>query len=97
MKKTIEVVHDTEPDTPNGIEAFIHCGRCLDEWKADPALSTTMAPKDYARTQTGIRADGNLQVWCNRHDCNVAVLSLRVKAERKEAAGGRRTRRARHA
>lgn len=76
---TIQLVYDTDPGTPNGIEAFIHCARCLDEWEGIEGL----APRDYAWTQIGVRADGNLQVWCNRHACNVAVIRPRLKRTRK--------------
>ena len=61
----------TDPDLENEIETYFHCGLCMDE------LPDDMCPRDYARTQMGITEDGNWQVWCNRHDVNIAVIVIR--------------------
>jgi hypothetical protein len=62
----------TEKPIPNTLEiqAYIHCGLCLQEQKNNEALHTTMSPKDYQRIQVGFTKLG-LQVWCTRHDCNI--------------------------
>ena len=66
---------DNRGDQPNEITAFIHCGQCLTEWDEDPTLSSSVSPKDFARTQTGTTANGAIQVWCNRHEKNVVIMS----------------------
>jgi hypothetical protein len=76
---TVQLINDTNIETPLGIVAYMHCGLCIEEWKKDPAVNTVMSPGDYARTQTGLLRDGSLQVWCNRHNVNVAVITARVK------------------
>lgn len=48
----------------NEIEAYIHCGKCLDE------MPQGVSPKDWQRIQAGWTTLG-LQVWCTRHECNV--------------------------
>lgn len=73
----IQVVHDDDADRACEITAYIHCARCLDEWKSDPEIRSTTTPKDYARTQAGFTATG-LQVWCNRHECNVDHMEWRL-------------------
>lgn len=76
----VQAIHDTDPATPNQIEAYMHCATCLEEWLA--RYRGVMAPKDYARTQAGITEDGRIQVWCNRHDCNVDLMTFRAKGGR---------------
>ena len=53
----------------NEIEAYIHCGECLKELPQD------QSPMEFARTQTGWTEKG-LQIWCNRHDLNIADLDF---------------------
>jgi hypothetical protein len=50
------------------ITTYFHCGKCLEE------LPDGVSPKEYARTQVGLTDDGQIQIWCNRHNCNVGVL-----------------------
>lgn len=45
----------------------VHCQQCLSELPAD------QSPGDYSRQQVGITADGDLVVWCTRHDAPVAM------------------------
>jgi hypothetical protein len=61
-----------EREIPNtlSIYTYVHCGLCIDEWKADPSINTTMPPRDYAQLEVGWTKAG-LQVWCKRHECNV--------------------------
>jgi hypothetical protein len=53
----------------NGIEAYIHCGRCLTE---RPAF---MSAAEFARLAVGYTPSG-IQVWCVRHNMNVYHLDL---------------------
>lgn len=58
-------------DIPNTecIEMFLHCALCLKEKPAN------ISPMDWSRTQTGWTKLG-LQVWCNRHNCNVVHIDF---------------------
>lgn len=47
------------------IEAYFHCQKCIRE-----AQIVRTSPRDYARLSVGYTPIG-LQVWCNRHECNV--------------------------
>lgn len=60
---------NTKSNAPNAIESYFHCGRCLSEKPAG------ISAKDWARTQTGVTADGSVQVWCNRHEMNVVIVA----------------------
>ena len=59
----------------NNIVAYLHCGKCLEEYEQDKKINKVMSPKDYARTQTGWTKQG-IQVWCNRHECNVIHIDF---------------------
>lgn len=78
MRYKIVVEYDTDPCTPENIKSYMHCAMCMAEWRQD---SQGLSPREYARTQVGIMPDGNLQVFCTRHDCNVAVLKLSCIAQ----------------
>lgn len=55
---------------PNTLEigAYMHCGKCIDEYKRlTPAGES---PATFSRLSVGWTRQG-LQVWCQRHDCNV--------------------------
>jgi len=54
----------------NNIQMYLHCGKCIDEWKANPEIKTQQSPQDYQKVQAGWTKEG-LQVWCVRHDCNI--------------------------
>ncbi len=62
-------------DIPNTkeIASFIHCGQCIEEfpWKAPPGISRG----EYAVLDVGFTELG-LQIWCRRHDCNVAHIDF---------------------
>lgn len=64
---------DPRATTELEISAYIHCQRCGDE------LPYGVSPKEWSRTQTGITADGSIQIWCNRHEINVALGSFRPR------------------
>jgi hypothetical protein len=59
----------TRSDEPNTIVGYMYCAQCLDE------LPENVSPQEYARVQAGITTEGGLQVWCNRHNCNVLMCS----------------------
>jgi hypothetical protein len=60
------------PNT-NKIGMFLHCGLCLDEWKAGKASG--QSPGSYQRVNVGYTQQG-IQVWCTRHDCNVIHIDF---------------------
>ena len=64
-----------EIPTTMSIVAFIHCGMCLDEWKADDSLNSRLSPRDYTSYEVGYTALG-LQVWCKRHEANVVHVDF---------------------
>lgn len=68
-------------EIPNTCEItmFLHCGLCLAELKELWKKGEEVSPRDYARTQTGYTVLG-LQIWCNRHDCNVAHIDFQGKS-----------------
>jgi len=51
------------------IKSYLHCGKCLDE------MPDGLAPKEWSDVQAGW-TDKGLQVWCNRHDCNVVNIDF---------------------
>lgn len=71
----IKAIYDVRETTPNAITAYFNCGKCLKE------LPANTSPAEYANTQMGITNNGQLQVWCNRHDVNVAKIDLQIKGE----------------
>ena len=62
------------------IRMFFHCRDCLEE------LPFGTSPKEYSRTQTGVTEDGEVIVWCNRHEQIVAPITeqLRRSVENEE-------------
>lgn len=61
----------------NEIKMYLHCAKCLHE------LPAGVSPADYAKVNVGITNDG-IQIWCIRHDCNVALLTKDDIAELKD-------------
>ena len=55
---------------PNVIMLYLHCTKCIEE------LPKGSAPNDYQHLEIGITEDSNLQVWCLRHDKEVAFFEL---------------------
>lgn len=52
----------------NNIRLFLHCAECV------KALPNGESISDWARLEVGLKTDGNIEVWCTRHDrlvCNV--------------------------
>jgi len=66
----------------NKIGSFMHCGLCVDEYmakrqKEDPEING-QSPGDYQRVEVGWTKLG-IQIWCRRHDCNVAHIDFEGK------------------
>ena len=51
------------------IVQFIHCARCLRE------LPEGISPSKWAMLNVGFTRKG-MQVWCTRHQCNVAHIDF---------------------
>lgn len=60
---------DGRASTPLQITTYLHCAKCLRE------LPVGTSPMDYQRVQVGLTEYG-IQVWCTRHDLNVAHVTL---------------------
>lgn len=58
---------DITPDLQ--IAAYMHCGLCLEQKPND------ISPQDWARLSAGW-TDRGLQVWCDRHNCNVLNIDF---------------------
>lgn len=71
----LKAVYDTHPDVPEQGVTFYHCGQCNDE-KPDG-----VSPKQWARQQLAITETGNFQLWCNRHECNIALIRFEMEEE----------------
>ena len=57
----------------NSITTFLHCGKCLKEWK--DKVSGIMSPQEYSSLDVGYSKIG-LQIWCKRHNHNVIHLDF---------------------
>lgn len=73
MKAKIQVHYKTDPRIPNQINTFFHCGKCLE------SKPNGISPRDYAQYEMEVTADGNFQIWCKRHECNVALTEIKLK------------------
>ena len=69
----VEVIHQDEINLSNEIEIFFHCGKCLDEKPDD------LSPREFGSIEVGITKDGDIQVWCKRHEVNVNLITFKVK------------------
>jgi len=56
------------PNT-NEIKLFFHCAHCLSERPED------QSPRDWASLEVGFTVLG-VQVWCKRHEINVAHIDF---------------------
>ena len=57
----------------NEILQYIHCGLCLKDFKKE---GHGQSPKSFSKLSIGFTPIG-LQVWCDRHDCNVAHIDFK--------------------
>jgi hypothetical protein len=68
-----QAIYDTDKDIAEQGTRYFNCTKCLQEMPANES------PKSWVRTQAAITREGHLQIWCTRHDLNVALISLEVK------------------
>jgi hypothetical protein len=52
----------------NQIVLYCHCVQCA---RSKPM---TVSMKDWAMLSIGKTANNNIQVWCDRHSCNVMIV-----------------------
>jgi len=77
-----QFVYDTDAVLPSANATFLHCAKCLTEFTARVPESKGQSPKTYARLNVGVTADGKaFQIWCVRHECNVALIRVHQAAE----------------
>ncbi len=63
------------PPHPGGIEEFIHCAQCVEEWKSSAYTRKTQSPQEYQKIEAGWTEKG-LRIWCVRHNRNVMHLDF---------------------
>jgi hypothetical protein len=68
-----KATYDTDYTVPLQGNAFLHCGKCL---KEQPVGTT---PREWARQQLAITPEGHFQLWCTRHDCNIALIKIEAQ------------------
>ena len=59
-------------DVENEIENFMHCKKCMKEVREREDIS----PREYGQLELGMTKNGELQVWCRRHESHVTSLPL---------------------
>lgn len=76
MDKLVIVDFDTNSarDVPNLIQMYTHCRECLRE------KPSGISPKDWAHIEVGMTESG-IQVWCLRHDVNIALFTILIVGE----------------
>jgi hypothetical protein len=52
----------------------LQCSRCV----AEGERVSSVSPKVWSRLTVSIRHDGGIQVWCTRHNINVAEIALSI-------------------
>ena len=48
----------------------MHCSLCISE------LPPETSPREYAHNEVGILPNGDIQVWCIRHEKNVVIFDM---------------------
>lgn len=75
----VQFIYDTDPVLPSDNTTFLHCAKCLAEFKSASAREQGESPKTYARLNVGVTANGKaFQIWCVRHECNVALIKMHL-------------------
>ncbi len=70
-KKTVAEIKEQIKEMKNcGISMYLHCGKCLEEWKNNPNINTNQSPTEYSQLEVGYTKWG-IQIWCRRHNLNV--------------------------
>lgn len=57
------------------ISQFLHCRKCVEEWKAGVPEAQGQSPASYARQSAGFTPKG-LQIICLRHDLNIVHIDF---------------------
>lgn len=70
-RRRVKVVHDDNVLAVAQGTTFLNCAQCLQE------LPKGVSPAGYAQQQVSLTTAG-IQVWCNRHDCNIDHMTLEV-------------------
>jgi hypothetical protein len=70
-----KAIYDTDPSVPQQAHMYMHCGKCLEE------MPDGVSPKNWARQQLAVTKEGRFQLWCTRHNCNIALISIEPKEE----------------
>ena len=74
----IQFIHDQKRTTESQIEMFLHCTKCIEEWKTEKGAGES--PASYARLNIGFTPRG-IQIWCERHNCNVDNIEVQLVEE----------------
>lgn len=69
MEKEQEVC-DGNHNFDNYIYRFVHCSLCIEE------KPESVSPREYAHNEVGILKNGDIQVWCIRHEKNVVIFDM---------------------
>lgn len=72
MEKEQEVC-DGNHNFENYIYRFIHCSLCLNE------KPESVSAREYAHNEVGILKNGDIQVWCVRHEKNVVIFDMETQ------------------
>ena len=67
--------NDAKSMTDNSISMYIHCGKCLQDFKDDAPGTDGKSPSTYSQLEIGWTLLG-IQVWCRRHECNVVHVDF---------------------
>jgi hypothetical protein len=73
-RAAVAMAYDTDPSVPREADAYLQCPQCLE---AAAALGFG-AENIRATFSVGMRGDG-LQVYCEEHQVNVAVIRFRLR------------------
>ena len=56
----------------NYISRYIHCSLCIEQ------KPETVSPREWTNLEVGILLNGDIQVWCIRHEKNVAIFDMQT-------------------
>jgi hypothetical protein len=70
---TITANYHDDPALPEQGANYMNCVRCMAEKPDD------ISPQQWARQQLAVTKDGRLQLWCTRHNCNIALISFAIR------------------
>ncbi len=69
--------YDTAADAGKLEGDLLHCRTCTND------IPEGVSPKKWARLSVCIAEGGRIQIYCTRHELNVAILSLIGPADRR--------------